>query len=192
MIDKRAIVLVADKPLDASLPATGKFLRKAATAGNYHAGEVASDVLKIEGAERIGLDGLTSFCQGDKPVALLELGNADAAGLDAALATVLDLADRRTLVVFVAGEAVHFYGQGVNSKAGNIEREAFARDIVPTVAYLADTTVPADCTGAVLYQALKDPNLKMKEIAKLKEALGRMEAALQRDNREPWDKHDCA
>ena len=42
------------------------------------------------------------------------------------------------------------------------------------------------------YYALKDPNMKLKEIAKLKEALGRMEAALQRDTREPWDKHDCA
>ena len=34
--------------------------------------------------------------------------------------------------------------------------------------------------------------MKLEEIGKLKEALTRMEGALARDNREPWDKHDCA
>ena len=33
---------------------------------------------------------------------------------------------------------------------------------------------------------------QLKEMGKLKDAISRMEAALQRDNREPWDKHDCA
>ena len=32
----------------------------------------------------------------------------------------------------------------------------------------------------------------LEEIKKLKEALVRMESVIQRDNREPWDKHDCA
>ena len=39
---------------------------------------------------------------------------------------------------------------------------------------------------------MKNPNLKLEEIKKLKEALVRMESVIQRDNREPWDKHDCA
>jgi hypothetical protein len=34
---------------------------------------------------------------------------------------------------------------------------------------------------------LKETNLKLNEFIKLKEALTRMETALQRDNREPWD-----
>ncbi|EMG37320.1 hypothetical protein PCS_01831 [Desulfocurvibacter africanus PCS] len=193
MVDKRVIVLTANKAaLDSGLPATGKFLRKAATVRAYHGGDITADVLKIEGAVKIDAAGLAAFCEGESPVALVELGAATAAGLDEALGKVLELADRRTLVVFAASDGVHFFGQGINPKAGKVEREAFARDIVPTIAYVADTTVPADCTGAVLYQVLKDPDLKMKEIAKLKEALGRMETALQRDNREPWDKHDCA
>jgi len=32
----------------------------------------------------------------------------------------------------------------------------------------------------------------MKEIKKLKDGLARMEAALERGSREPWDHHDCA
>ncbi|MBD5641311.1 MAG: hypothetical protein HDQ91_02685 [Desulfovibrio sp.] len=49
-----------------------------------------------------------------------------------------------------------------------------------------------DCEAAVLYQVLKDPNLKLNEIIKLQEALARMESVIERNNREPWDKHDCA
>ena len=45
---------------------------------------------------------------------------------------------------------------------------------------------------AEIYQVMKNPNLKLEEIKKLKEALVRMESVIQRDNREPWDKHDCA
>jgi hypothetical protein len=44
----------------------------------------------------------------------------------------------------------------------------------------------------VIYQAFKDPNFKLKEIKKLKDGLARMEAALTRQSREPWDKIDCA
>jgi len=83
-------------------------------------------------------------------------------------------------------------GAGINAKAGSIARPATAKDIVPTLAYITDLPITTECCGAILYQALKSPNLKLDEIAKLKEALIRMEGALARDNREPWDKHDCA
>ena len=59
-------------------------------------------------------------------------------------------------------------------------------------ATIADLPVDEDCTGAIIYQVMKNPNLKLEEIKKLKEALVRMESVIQRDNREPWDKHDCA
>ena len=61
-----------------------------------------------------------------------------------------------------------------------------------TIATIADLPVDEDCTGAIIYQVMKNPNLKLEEIKKLKEALVRMESVIQRDNREPWDKHDCA
>jgi hypothetical protein len=44
----------------------------------------------------------------------------------------------------------------------------------------------------VLYQAFKNPNMKSEEIDKLKSGLARMETALQRGERQPWDKHECA
>ena len=44
----------------------------------------------------------------------------------------------------------------------------------------------------MLYEALRDPNMKNNQLKKMHEALTRMETALARDSREPWDKHDCA
>jgi len=44
----------------------------------------------------------------------------------------------------------------------------------------------------VLFQVYKDPDIKVKEVKKLKDGLARMETALQRGERQPWDKHECA
>jgi arylsulfatase A-like enzyme len=73
-----------------------------------------------------------------------------------------------------------------------MERTAWLTDIVPTLCYLMDWPLPEQAEGAVLYQAFKDPNFKLKETAKLRDALARMETALARQDRQPWDKHDCA
>ena len=71
-----------------------------------------------------------------------------------------------------------------------------ARTASPYAAFISSVSTPSavdeDCTGAIIYQVMKNPNLKLEEIKKLKEALVRMESVIQRDNREPWDKHDCA
>ena len=80
----------------------------------------------------------------------------------------------------------------VNAKAGTVGRAVNAQDIAVTIATIADLPVDESCTGAIIYQVMKNPNLKLEEIKKLKEALVRMESVIQRDNREPWDKHDCA
>ena len=124
------------------------------------------------------------------------LSHADAAlviveGADA-LAPALEAADRRTLVVVVSASGTAFYGLAVNPKAGIVGRAVNAQDIAVTIATIADLPVDEDCTGAIIYQVMKNPNLKLEEIKKLKEALVRMESVIQRDNREPWDKHDCA
>ena len=73
-----------------------------------------------------------------------------------------------------------------------MERTAWLTDIVPTVCYLLDLPLPAQAEGAILWQALKDPQVKIKELAKLRDGLARMETAVQRSQRQPWDKHDCA
>jgi predicted AlkP superfamily phosphohydrolase/phosphomutase len=84
-----------------------------------------------------------------------------------------------------------FNGPGIK-KGYRLERTCNLIDIVPTICYLMDLPVPEQAEGAVLYQAFKDPDFKLKEIAKLKAGLVRMETALQRGERQPWDKHECA
>lgn len=82
-------------------------------------------------------------------------------------------------------------GSGLK-KNHRLQRTVWLTDIVPTICYLMDWPLPEQAEGAVIYQAFKNPNFKAKEIDKMKEALGRMETAIYRKNREPWDKHDCA
>jgi len=84
-----------------------------------------------------------------------------------------------------------FTGPGIK-KGFRLVRTTNIVDIVPTICYLLDFPVPAQTEGAVIYQALKDPDFKAKEIEKLKSGLARMETALQRGERQPWDKHECA
>jgi predicted AlkP superfamily phosphohydrolase/phosphomutase len=84
-----------------------------------------------------------------------------------------------------------FSGPGIK-KGYRLERTCNLVDIVPTICYLMDLPLPPTVEGAVLYQAFKNPDFKSDEIAKLKAGLARMEAALQRGERQPWDKNECA
>lgn len=82
-------------------------------------------------------------------------------------------------------------GPGIK-KGTRLERNCSLVDIVPTICYLMDMEMPADVEGGILYQTFKDPAFKSKELNKLKDGLARMETALQRGERQPWDKHECA
>jgi predicted AlkP superfamily phosphohydrolase/phosphomutase len=82
-------------------------------------------------------------------------------------------------------------GPGIK-KGYRLKRNVWLTDIVPTICYLMDWPVPEHTEGAVVYQFFKDQNFKVKETSKLKTALERMEKALSREGREPWDHHDCA
>ena len=84
-----------------------------------------------------------------------------------------------------------FTGSGIK-KGHRMERTCNLIDIVPTICYLMDLPLPKTAEGAVLYQAFKNPNLKSDEISKLKTGLARMELALARGFRQPWDKKDDA
>jgi len=84
-----------------------------------------------------------------------------------------------------------FTGPGMK-KGYRLERTCNLIDIVPTICYLMDLPVPSTVDGAVLYQAFKNPDFKSDEIGKLRAGLARMETALQRGERQPWDKHECA
>ncbi|NDV18333.1 hypothetical protein GO013_02740 [Pseudodesulfovibrio sp. JC047] len=193
MADKKVVLVVCgEADVNGGGSATKKFMKKTCTFAGYDNAGIAAEAAKIEGAATVAADGVAKVFEEDGAFAIVELGNVDADALEAALALIADAADRRTLLVLATDAGLYVGGLGINKKAGTIERSVVAADIVASVCYVADLVVPADCMGGVLYQALKDPNMKLKEIGKLKEAIGRMEVALQRDNREPWDKHDCA
>ncbi len=190
MAEKKAIIVLApEAEIAACGDGLGKLLKKGVVLKNYTAG---NSLEAAEGAISVAPAGVADEVATGTALMVVDLGTAGTAELDTALAAVLDGTDRRCTLAVVAKGAVVFYGLGVDAKAGEVARAAQARDIVPTLAYIADFPITTECTGAVLYQVLKSPNLKMDEIGKLKEALVRMESALARDNREPWDKHDCA
>lgn len=128
----------------------------------------------------------------DAAIAEIEANTACVYTTDCEIDKILEAIDRRTTVVAITDKGVGFYGFGINTKVGQIARSINAQDVYVSLAYVADLPVNTDCTGGILYQMLKDPNLKVAEIAKLKEALLRMESVISRDNREPWEKHDCA
>ena len=193
MAEKKALIIAA-KNADIAGGGAGldKLLKKAAVFKNFISGDVAGSAVADETVTRLQPADVEAAVEKGVALGIIDLGDADSAALDAALATVLDGVDRKTVIAVAAKNALALYGAGVNGKAGELERAATAADILPTLAYIADFPITGDCTGAILYQALKSPNLKLEEIGKLKEALVRMEGALARDNREPWDKHDCA
>jgi predicted AlkP superfamily phosphohydrolase/phosphomutase len=82
---------------------------------------------------------------------------------------------------------------GPNIKKGqHLTRTCSLPDIVPTICYMLKWPLPEHAEGGVLYQVFKDPNFIVDEFNKMQAALNRMENALQRGERQPWDKHECA
>ncbi len=193
MADKKVVLIACGSAaVDSDGAALAKFMKKTASVAEFDNSGIAEAAAKIETAVEVAADGIAKVFEDDGSFAVVKLADADGAALEAAIAQVTEAADRRTLIILACNEGLYFSGLGINKKAGKVERSASAEDVIATLCYVADQPVPADCTGGVLYQVLKDPSMKIKEISKLKEALARMENALQRDNREPWDKHDCA
>ena len=84
-----------------------------------------------------------------------------------------------------------FTGPGIK-KGYRLERTTSLVDIVPTICYLLDIPVPEQAEGAVIYQALKNPDFKATEKKKLEEGIARFETTLKRGQRQPWDKKDDA
>ncbi len=146
-------------------------------------GETLWQAAEAAGYTVAGLDKEFDMC-------VLEAGPAQA-DVEKALAAALEAADRSTLLALVAKDGIVFYGTGI-AKGVVIEKDACHCCVAPTVAYVANFPVPAQCEAPIAYAALKDINLKLNEINKLKESIHNMEAAMERKARQPWDKHDCA
>ena len=186
MAEKKAILVLADSlDLNASGNTLDALRKKAALLPHADCAGLAAVAEKL-GAVKTDASGIQAALDGAKEDSVLVMVEGDA------LAAALEAADRRTLVIVATGKGAAFYGLAINAKAGTVERAVNAQDIAVTIATIADLPVDENCTGAIIYQVMKNPNLKLDEIRKLKEALVRMESVIQRDNREPWDKHDCA
>ena len=186
MAEKKAILVLADSlDLNASGDTLDALRKKAALLPHADCAGLAAVAEKL-GAVKTDASGIQAALDGAKEDSVLVMVEGDA------LAAALEAADRRTLVIVATGKGEAFYGLAINAKAGTVERAVNAQDIAVTIATIADLPVDENCTGAIIYQVMKNPNLKLDEIRKLKEALVRMESVIQRDNREPWDKHDCA
>jgi len=54
------------------------------------------------------------------------------------------------------------------------------QDVVPTLCYMADIPFPRGCEGAIIYDALEDPEFKMKEQAKLEKELEKWKDAYEK------------
>ncbi len=192
MAEKKALIVLAPAADLAGGDSIEKLLKKAALFSSYAAGDVIDAAVAAETVTALQPADAAAAVENGVALGVIDLGAADSAALDAALEVILDAADRKTVVAVAAKNGLALHGAGINAKAGSVARAASAKDIVPTLAYITDFPITTDCCGAILYQALKSPNMKLDETTKLKEALIRMEGALARDNREPWDKHDCA
>ena len=70
-------------------------------------------------------------------------------------------------------------GPGIK-KGAVLERIIWLQDVVPTLCYLADLPVPAQCEGGIVYQALEDPNMKLNEFSSLKRRYEKMRKSLDR------------
>ncbi|MDA8220011.1 MAG: hypothetical protein M0Z94_20610 [Dehalococcoidales bacterium] len=70
-----------------------------------------------------------------------------------------------------------FSGLGIK-KGERLQGTVGLVDIVPTISYLTGLPLPANAEGAVIYQALEDPNFKAHRIEELTDSLAKMEAAL--------------
>jgi hypothetical protein len=125
----------------------------------------------------------------ERHVAVIKTDEAD---LPRVAEAVGNAKDRRTLVVAVADDGVLFAGAGVTRERERSDRPVRAADILPTICYMTGCAVPGESTGALLYQAMKDPDSPFTRIAALESSVAALEYTIERSKRQAWDKHDCA
>lgn len=122
---------------------------------------------------------------------LVVRGLRDPTALRQCLADTLERADRGTLLALVSPGAAFFHGFGA-ARGVRLDKPASPTAVAPTIAYILNYPVPAQAEGPILYAALKDRNMKRRECIGYQESIDALEHALERNSRQPWDKHDCA
>lgn len=112
-----------------------------------------------------------------------------------ALLAVIDQAlgvnSTKMLLVVLGQSSALFYGLGIE-RGLTLEKALPAACVAPTLAWIGDLPLPAQVEAAPAYAVIKGLNFKAKEMAKLKDANDALMLKIERDNRKPWDKHDCA
>jgi hypothetical protein len=185
--------LVVQVPVIDPLLGTGcrAFLEDGAVFGRYSPGPLFGALgpgqegrVRADGPE----DALARLREG-RELTYLELGGPS---FDSQLDLLIDQSDRRTVLAAASPSALAFLGFGIRRGAGGPLAKAAAADVLPTLAQVGEFFLDGQIEGAVLFEALRNPNFKQAQIAKLKAALLRLEKMLKRGSLEPWDKHDCA
>ncbi|MDR1049639.1 MAG: hypothetical protein LBP95_00890 [Deltaproteobacteria bacterium] len=190
MADIKTIVVRVPEIREFSGPGCDELLKNGAVFSDYRDGEIAG--LSDADAGRARAENLETALARLKDGRDLVLLRLERPVFEAGLLELLEKSDRRTILAVVSPDRLVFYGFGVANKAGVIRDPAAAADVLPTLAMVGEFFLEGSPAGRVLYRALKNPNFKQVQIEKLKAALGRLEKMLKRENREPWDKHDCA
>jgi hypothetical protein len=190
MADIKTLIVSVPEITEDQGPGCQEALKKGAYFRNYSTGPVldsvdqdqalAARVQTVDSAlERLGQGAALTY---------LELTTPD---FDRGLYDLIDRSDRRTVIALISTKVLLFYGLNINVKVKPASPSSF-QDVLPTLAQMGEFYLSDQVRGTILFEALKNPNYKQTQVAKLKAALDRLEKILKRDNREPWDKHDCA
>lgn len=118
-------------------------------------------------------------------------GLDDESALLAELDKAFAIASTKMILVIVTPTMALFYGLGIERNIV-LTSPLPAASIAPTLAWLGDLPLPAQVEAAPAYAVIKGLNFKAREIAKLKDTNDALMLKIERDNRKPWDKHDCA
>lgn len=194
---KKKIFLIhyPDGDIKNNIAQTNSFMKKAVIMDNYSGGDINAEISKLQ-SDLLTIianpEELNALAIDNYMMIVVDLNQKSIDAFNAILSKVMELSDRHTMVIIATKSKLIFKGFGITTKNDHLDRIVTAADIIPTISYVTDLPIPSSASGTVLYQILKDPNMKLNEINKLKDALSRMETALQRGSREPWDKHDCA
>ncbi len=191
MAEKKAILIFADGAEIKTGTNIEKFTKKAAFV-KFTAGDLPARAAQVEGAVVVGVDKAAAELQKGTAFTVVNMAGASDAGLDVALGPIMEAADRRTLLIVAGKGVLAFHGMAV-AKGAEVTGPVAAADVIPTICSLADVNIPVGLAdGRVLYQVMKDPNARLREMDNLRESIRSMDAAMERDSRAPWDKHDCA
>ncbi|MDR1657217.1 MAG: hypothetical protein LBT47_06630 [Deltaproteobacteria bacterium] len=190
MADIKTVVVSLPKLTVSGGPGSAEVIERGAVFGGFVPGywaEVPID--NPQEAVAADLSGVLKRLSEGAALTYIEFNGSD---FDHHLADLIEQSDRRTVLAVFGHDKLAFYGFGINTKALVSDKTAQFDDLWPTLAMIGEFYLTEKVSGRVWFEVLKNKSFKQSQIDKLKAALARVEKMLKRENREPWDKHDCA